>query len=317
MAKYYGMRASAGLIITEGTSPAKNGLGYPNIPAAYSNDQIAGWRKVTSVVHANGGKIFLQLMHVGRVAHELNLPEGGEIVAPSSVQAAGHMYTPEGPQPHGTPREMTKQDIEQAYSEHVQAAKNAIVAGFDGIEIHSANGYLGNQFLNKGTNQRSDEYGGSIANRCRFVIELAQHVSAAIGSDRTGIRISPFGEFNDMAIYDEIPETYSYLVEQLNALNLVYLHMAGMSKKIPEGFLEGLAAKFNGNVIFNGGYGFDLPRAEKVVSSSDRYLVSIGFPFIANPDLLERIRTGAAYNEADQNTLYTPGEEGYLTYPTL
>ena len=317
MAKYYALRAEAGLIITEGTAPSKNGLGYPNIPAAYSEEQIAGWKKVTDAVHENGGKIFLQLMHVGRIGNHKNLPEGGEIVGPSALQAAGEIFTFEGPKPHDVPREMTQEDIEQAYDEHVHAAKSAIAAGFDGVEIHAANGYLANQFLNKKSNQREDSYGGSVENRCRFVIELVQRVADAIGSQKMGLRISPFGEFNDMGIYDEIPQTYDYLVEQLNAINLAYLHMAGMSKKIPEGFLEGLGAKFNGTVIFNGGYGFDLPRAEKVVSTTDRYLVSIGFPFIANPDLVERIRQGAEYNEADQNTLYTPGEEGYLNYPTL
>lgn len=317
MVKYYAMRTDAGLIITEGTSPSKNGLGYPNIPAAYTDEQMAGWKKVTNAVHEKGGKIFLQIMHVGRIAHELNLPEGGEIVAPSAIQAPGEMFTMEGPKPNGMPREMNKQDIEQAQNENVQAAKNAIEAGFDGIEIHAANGYLPCQFINKGSNQRADEYGGSIENRCRFVLELSQKIAAVIGSEKTGIRISPYGDFNDMAIYDEIPETFAYLIEQLNILNLAYLHLVGMSKHIPDGYLQELGSKFNGIVIFNGGYGFDLPRAEKMVSETDRYLVSIGYPYVGNPDLVERIRTGAEYNEVDQNTLYTPGEEGYLTYPIL
>lgn len=317
MATYYAMRAGTGLIITEGTSPSKNGLGYPNIPGAYTDEQMLGWKKVTDAVHEKGGKIFLQIMHVGRVAHILNLPEGGEIVAPSAIQAAGEMFTMEGAKPNGMPREMNKQDIQQAQNEFVQAAKNAIDAGFDGIEIHAANGYLPHQFINKGTNERADEYGSSIENRGRFVVELAQKIAAAIGHEKTGIRISPFGDFNDMAIYDEIADTYNYLVEQLNALNLVYLHLVGMSKKIPDGYLEDLARQFEGIVIFNGGYGFDIPKAQKVVAETDRYLISIGFPFVANPDLIERIRQGTEYNEVDQNTLYTPGEAGYLTYPVL
>ncbi len=317
MAKYYAMRASAGLIITEGTSPSKNGLGYPNIPGAYSDEQVAGWKKVTAAVHANGGKIFLQIMHVGRVAHELNLPEGGEILAPSAVQAAGEMFTFEGPKPHSVPRAMSKADIEQTQIEFLETAKKAISAGFDGVEIHAANGYLPNQFLNPSTNIREDEYGGNIENRCRFAIELSQKISEAIGADKTGIRISPYGVFNDMALYEQIPQTFDYLVAELNKLELAYLHLSGVSDKIPEGYLEALGEKYNGTVIFNGGYGYKIPDAETLVASSNRYLVSVGFPFIANPDLIERIRTGAEYNEADQSKLYTPGEEGYLDYPML
>ena len=317
MTKYYSMRASTGLIITEGTAPSRNGVGSANMPAIYTNEQINGWREVVNAVHENGGKIFLQIMHSGRSAHELNLPEGAEILGPSAIPATGEIFTLEGPKPMSTPREMTKTDIEQAQEEHVQAAKNAIDAGFDGVEIHAANGYLGQQFLNKVSNQRTDEYGGSEENRCRFIIELLKKVARAIGSEKTGLRISPYNEFNDMAIYDDIPKTYEYLIMQLNTLNLAYLHMAGTGRNIPYGFFDLLAKKFNNNVIFNGGYGFNLPLAEKVVSSSDRYIISIGYPFIANPDLIERIRLGVEYNEADQNTLYTPGEDGYLTYPTL
>lgn len=317
MATYYGLRASAGLIITEATSPSKNGLGYPNIPAVYSTEQIAGWKKTTDAVHKNGGKIFLQIMHTGRIAHTLNLPEGGEVVAPSAIQAAGEIFTSEGAKAHTPPREMTIADIEQAQEEFVQAAKNAIEAGFDGVEIHAANGYLAEQFINTGANQRTDNYGGSIENRTRFVLETTTKIAEAIGGDKTGIRISPFSEFNDMLIFDNMRETYAYLVEQLNGLDLAYLHMAGMSTKIPEGYLTELGAKFNGTVIYNGGLGYDLERAEKIVSENEDSLVSIGFPFISNPDLITRITEGAQLNEVDQDTMYTPGEEGYLTYPTL
>ncbi|RKR15368.1 N-ethylmaleimide reductase [Maribacter vaceletii] len=317
MARYYGLRSSAGLIITEATSPSKNGLGYPNIPAAYSNEQIAGWKKTTDAVHKNGGKIFLQIMHTGRIAHILNLPEGGEVVAPSAIQAAGEIFTSEGAKEHSIPREMTIADIAQAQDEFVQAARNAIEAGFDGVEIHAANGYLAEQFINTGANQRSDNYGGSTENRTRFVLEITTKIAKAIGSNKTGIRISPFSEFNDMLIFDTMQETYTYLVEQLNSLDLAYLHMAGMSAKIPEGYLQELGAKFNGTVIYNGGLGYDLERAEKIVSENEDSLVSIGFPFISNPDLIARITEGAELNEVDQNTMYTPGEEGYLTYPTL
>ena len=317
MATYYALRADAGLIITEGVSPSKNGLGYPNIPAIYSNEQLAAWRQIADAVHARGGKIFLQLMHTGRIAHELNLPEGGEIVGPSAIGAEGDIYTNEGARPKGHPREMSKQDIVHTQTEYVQAAKNAITAGFDGVEIHAANGYLPNQFLNKGSNARKDEYGGSVENRCRFVLELTQKITAAIGSEKTGIRISPFGQFNGMILYDDIPQTFSYLVAQLRGLDLAYLHLAKMSDTIPDEFLEELAITFNGVVIFNGGYGYNLAKAEGVVVQSDRYLVSIGTPFVSNPDLIDRIKIKAELNEVDESTLYTLGEEGYITYPTL
>ena len=317
MARYYALRASTGLIVTEGTSPSKNGLGYPNIPGVYSEEQVAGWRKVTEAVHEAGGKIFLQIMHVGRIAHELNLPEGGEIIAPSPIAAPGEMFTPEGPKPNGMPREMTIDDIRKTQQKFVISAKNAIKAGFDGVEIHSANGYLPNQFINRGSNKRQDEYGGSIENRCRFVLEISQQVAEAIGKDKTGIRISPYGVFNDMQIYDEIPETYQYLIEQLNQVDLAYVHIANMTDKAPEGFLEKLGSGFKNTVIFNGGYGNDLPSAERLVSEKHNALVAIGVPFIANPDLIERIRQGAEFAQPDTSTFYTPGTEGYLTYPTL
>ena len=317
IAKYYAIRAEAGLLIAEGTAPSKNGLGYPNIPGIYSKEQIDSWKKVTKAVHENGGKIFLQILHVGRIAHKLNIPEGGEIIAPSVVQAKGDMFTFEGPKPFGLPREMTLKDIEQAQNEFVQASKNAIEAGFDGIEIHAANGYLPNQFINPITNIRNDEYGSTIENRCKFAIEIAQKIANAIGSEKTGIRLSPYGVYNDMAIYESISETYSYLIQQLNPLNLAYIHLVNISEEVPEGYLESLAKEYEGTVIFNGGLGYDLPRAEKLVSQSNKHLVSIGVPFISNPDLVKRITLGAPFNAPDQETFYTPGKEGYLTYPTL
>lgn len=317
MATYYALRSDAGLIITEGVSPSKNGLGYPNIPAIYTNEQITAWKKISDAVHEKGGKIFLQIMHTGRISHTLNLPEGGEIVGPSAIQAKGEIYTYEGIRDFGIPREMTRQDIEQTQNEYVQAAKNAIAAGFDGIEIHAANGYLPNQFLNRGTNHRKDEYGGSVENRCRFVLELTQKIANAIGNEKTGIRISPLGQFNGMAIYDDIHQTYIYLIAHLNALNLAYLHLSKMSDTIPDEFLEELVAQFEGVVIFNGGYGYDLEKAEKVLLKSDRYLVSIGTPFVSNPDLIQRFKLQATLNDVDESTLYTLGEKGYITYPTL
>lgn len=317
MATYYGMRAKTGLIIAEGTAPSNNALGYPNIPGIFLEEQIAAWKEITKAVHDNGGKIFLQLLHVGRIAHELNIPNGGEIVAPSSVQAKEEMFTLQGLKPFGIPREMSLKDIEQAQNEFVDAAKNAVEAGFDGIEIHAANGYLPNQFLNPYTNLREDDYGGTIENRCKFTVEVSQKIANAIGSEKTGIRLSPYGVYNDMAIYEVIEDTYSYLIQELNTLNLAYLHLVNISPEVPEGYLESLAQEYTGNVIFNGGLGYDLPRAEKIVQQSNKYLVSIGTPFISNPDLVRRIEENAPFAEADATTFYTPGAEGYLTYPTL
>ena len=322
MATYYGMRADAGLLITEGTSPSRNGLGYPNIPGVYSEEQIAGWKKVTQSVHENGGKIFLQIMHTGRVGHPLNIPEGGEIVGPSAIAAAGEMFTlQEGLQPHPVPREMTLKDIRQAQEELVQASRNAIEAGFDGVEIHSANGYLPNQFINPKSNQRSDNYGGSIENRCRFVLEVTEQIVEAIGAERTGIRLSPYVQFNDLGVYEDVPETYQYLINKLDTLNLAYLHLLDVrvmgAQDVPEGILLELVKDYDGVVMFNGGYGYNLSAAEDILNKSDQYMVSIGVPFLANPDLITRLKTGAELNPPDQSTFYTPGEEGYLTYPTL
>jgi len=321
MATYYGQRAEAGLIIAEGTSPSKNGLGYPNIPGVYSEEQIAGWKKVTDAVHAKGGKIFLQIMHVGRIAHELNIPEGGEIVAPSAIAAAGEMFTMEGMKPHPTPRAMTLEDIETAQEEYVQAAKNAIDTGFDGVEIHSANGYLPNQFINTKSNQRTDEYGGSKENRTRFVLEVTKKIVDAIGADKTGIRLSPYGTFNDLEVYDGIAETYHYLVQELNTLDLAYLHLLDAaalgSKNVPEGFLPELAKNYNGAVLFNGGFAMKMEQAQALTKQSDNYFISIGAMFISNPDLVTRLKTGAELAMPNQDTFYTPGEEGYTTYPTL
>ena len=321
MASYYALRADAGLIITEGTSPSKNGLGYSNIPAIYSDEQIEGWKKATVAVHAKGGKIFLQIMHVGRIAHELNMPDGSEIIAPSAIAAAGEMFTSEGLKPHPVPKEMTLHDIQQAQDEFVQGAKNAMKAGFDGIEIHSANGYLPNQFINTKSNKRTDNYAGTIENRCRFVLELTKKVVEKIGSEKTAIRLSPFGVFNDLEVYPEVAETYQYLLSYLDKMDLAYLHLVDTTvlgaSGIPKNFLSDLAKDYQGAVMFNGGFISKLEEAEKLVNQSDKYLVSIGVPFIANPDLITRLKTGAELNQPDNNTFYTPGEEGYLTYPTL
>ena len=221
MAEYYGQRAGAGLIVTEGTSPSPNGLGYPRIPGLYSEAQVAGWKLVTEAVHSKGGKIFAQLMHTGRVSAELNLPAGGEIVGPTDVACPGEMYTDAaGMKPHGKPRAMESADIERAVAEHVTASKNALRAGFDGVEVHGANGYLIEQFLNANVNTRVDGYGGSAEGRNRFALEVVRAVADAIGRDRVGIRLSPYGAFNATGGFEGVYAQFTYLATGLGRLQL-------------------------------------------------------------------------------------------------
>ena len=231
IAEYYGQRASAGLIITEGTSPSPNGLGYARIPGIFSVEQINAWKKVTSSVHENGGKIFVQLMHTGRVGHNLNLPFGARLLAPSAVAAPGEMWTDqEGMKSHPTPHAMTLEQIAEAKREFVQAAKNAMYAGFDGVELHSANGYLLEQFLSSNVNQRTDNYGGSLENRARFVLEVVREVSEAIGKEKTAIRLSPFAMYNDIQ-HENSEALFSYLAEELNKIGIVYVHVTDQTSR--------------------------------------------------------------------------------------
>jgi N-ethylmaleimide reductase len=323
MAEYYGQRAGAGLIITEGTSPSPNGLGYARIPGIFSAEQVAGWKLITDTVHAKGGKIFIQLMHTGRVGSMLNLPSGAELVAPSAVAMSGMMWTDsQGEQPHDLPREMTGDDIRFAVNEYAQAASNAIAAGFDGVEIHGANGYLITQFLDPGSNQRIDDYGGSAGKRNRFASEVASAVVAAIGADRVGIRLSPYGVFNDMSGgYEGIASQYSYLATDLGQLRLAYLHLvdhSAMGAPKPDAttvtrMCQGFRAAGGQAVILSGGY--DLVRAEADLASGAAELIAFGRPFIANPDLLDRLRDGKSLVDPDQSTFYTPGPAGYTSYP--
>ncbi len=319
MATYYAQRAEAGLLITEGTSPSPNGLGYARIPGAYSAEQIAGWKLVTDAVHEKGGKIFLQIMHVGRVAHQANLPEGAEIVAPSAISAEGDMWTDtEQMQKTPVPREMTKEDIQQAVQEYVDAAKNAIEAGFDGVELHGANGYLLDQFINTASNQRTDEYGGSIENRSRFVLEVAQATVEAIGKEKVGMRLSPYGVFNNMAVYPELDDAYAYLAEELNKIDLVYLHLVNHSAmgapEVPQGVVDRIRAAFKNTLILSGGY--DAERAEQDLQSGAADLIAVGRPFISNPDLVTRFKEGIELAQPDQDTFYSPDEKGYTDYKT-
>jgi N-ethylmaleimide reductase len=320
VATYYAQRAGAGLIVTEGTSPSPNGLGYARIPGVFSSEQVKGWKAVADAVHGKGGRIFLQIMHTGRVGHPLNLPKGAEMVAPSAVAAAGQMYTDaQGMQPHPVPRAMTEADIRKAVEEFVQGARNAREAGLDGVELHSANGYLLEQFLNPGSNRRTDGYGGSIENRCRFVLEVAAAVAKAIGKDRVGIRLSPYGIFNDIAPFPEVEPQYEHLARELGGLGLVYLHVVDHSAmgapKPAESTVARMRAAFRGAFVLSGGY--DKERAEKDLAAGRGDLVAFGRPFLANPDLPERFRTGAKLNAPDMNTFYTPGEKGYTDYPAM
>lgn len=320
MAQYYAQRASAGLIITEGTAPSPNGLGYPRIPGIFSAAQVEGWKRVTKEVHAKGAKMFVQLMHTGRVTHPLNLPAGARVVAPSAVAAAGEMVTDaEGLKPLPVPVAMTDADIRMTIDEFVQSSKNAMTAGFDGVELHGANGYLLEQFIRPNSNRRTDNYGGSIENRARFVLEVAQAVTAAIGADKVGIRLSPFGVFNDMPPYDAMHADYVYLAQQLNALGLVYIHLVDHSPMgapaVPDGMKAAIRAAFKRTLILSGGY--DAARAENDLAAGKCDLIAVGRPILANPDLVARWKTGAAVNAPDMDTFYTPGPKGYVDYPAL
>jgi len=320
MAQYYAQRASVGLIITEGTSPSPSGLGYPRIPGVFSTEQVAGWTRVTEGVHARGAKIFMQLMHCGRVAHPLNLPAGARVLAPSAVVAAGEMYTDaEGMKSNAMPQAMTDADIKATVEEFAQGAKNAVAAGFDGIELHGANGYLLEQFIRPNSNQRTDRYGGSIENRARFVLEVADAAIKAIGANRVGMRLSPFGVFNDMPPYEAMEADYAYLARELNARGLVYLHLVDHSPMgappVPDAVKSMFRREFKGALILSGGY--HAARAESDLAAGKCDLIAVGRPVLANPDLVERWKAGAALNAPDFSTFYTPGPKGYTDYPSL
>lgn len=314
MREYYTQRASAGLIITEGVAPSPNGMGYARIPGLFSPAQVEGWRAVTESVRANGGRMFAQLMHVGRIAHPLNMPEGARVLAPSAIRAEGAMFTDqEGPQPMAEPAAMSEAEVREAREEFVRAARNAIEAGFDGVELHGANGYLLEQFLHPHTNRREDGYGGDVERRVRFVAETARAVADAIGAERTGIRLSPYNTFNDMPAYDEVEATYEALAQDLRGL--LYVHVV---RNPHEGFTQTertIRRAFGGPLILNGG--FDRDTAQAALASEQADLIAFGRPFIANPDLVERMRRGAELATANAQTFYSPGAEGYTDYPAL
>jgi len=319
MATYYGQRAAAGLIITEGTSPSPNGLGYARIPGIFNQAQVDGWRLITDAVHQHGGKIIVQLMHTGRISHALNMPEGAEILAPSAVQAAGQMWTDAAQmQNFGMPKAMTTGDLTATRVEFVQAAKNAIAAGFDGVELHGANGYLLEQFLSPHANVRTDEYGGSIENRCRFVLEVVKGVADEIGRERTGIRLSPFGVSSDMKPYPETHDAYAYLSSALNDLGIAYIHLVDHSAMgappVPAEMKQAIRENFKNTIILAGG--FDGAKAEAAIESKLGDLVGFGRPFINNPDLVDRLKNNWPLSTIlHADLFYGATEKGYTDYP--
>lgn len=321
MATYYQQRASAGLIITEGTSPSPNGLGYARIPGIFSEEQILGWKKTTTAVHNNGGKIIIQLMHSGRISHKLNMAEGTQIIAPSAIKPAGQMWTDaKEMQDFPTPKAMTAEDIVLTQAEYVTAAKNAIAAHFDGVELHSANGYLLEEFLSPVSNVRTDHYGGSIENRCRFVLEVTKAVAIAIGKEKTGIRLSPYGVAGDMANYPEIDATYDYLTKELNKLGIAYIHLVDHSAMgapaVPVEIKKLIRKNFNNILISCGGYTKET--AETDIESGMCDLVGFGRPFINNPDLVERLEHNQELTQnLKMDLFYSADENGYTDYPNF
>lgn len=319
MAEYYGQRVGAGLIITEGTSPTPDGLGYPRIPGIFSEEQVAGWRSVTDRVHEGGSRIFLQIMDTGRVAHPANLPDGADVRAPSAVglEETRMWVDGEGNLEIPAPRAMTEAEIEEAIAAYVQGARNAVAAGFDGVELHGANGYLIEQFLNPHTNKRDDGWGGSVERRARFLVEVATRVADAIGPERVGLRLSPYGTFNEMPHYPEIAETYDHVADAMGEIGLAYLHVIRPPEgdDVPGDAHVRIARRFPGTVIFAGNY--DQESAERELQRGDADLIAFARAFLANPDLPERFAAGAALNEPDPDTFYAAGPEGYVDYPTL
>lgn len=310
-AEYYGQRASAGLIITEATNISPMAKGYVRTPGIYTDAQIESWRPVTDSVHARGGKIFLQVFHTGRIALPDFLPDHAEPVAPSAVRAKGQNYTDEGMKEFVTPREITREEISDTVRDFARAAGNAVAAGFDGVELHSASGYIVQQFLSTNVNLRSDEYGGSIENRARFLFEVLDAMIAAVGSDRVGVKFSPRIAFNDIEETDA-DVMYPYILEQLNERKLGYVHI---SDSTGEGWHAKLRPVYEG--AYFAGAGFTRESGEALLAEGHADAIVYGTKLLANPDLPERFRRSAPLNQPDQATFYAPGEQGYIDYPTL
>ena len=316
MRDYYAQRAGAGLQITEGVAPAPEGLGYARIPGLFNVAQARAWGEIAQAVHARGGKLVVQLMHTGRIGHALNLPAGATgLLAPSAIAAAGQMWTDaQGMQPHPVPKAMDAPDFAQVKAAFVRAAEFAVAAGVDGVELHAANGYLLAQFLNPKSNQRTDAYGGSAANRRRFVLEVVDAVAAAIGRERVGIRLSPFNAFNDLeANFAGEEAELLELVRELSARRLGYLHLIATPGAVPEATVDAVRAAYSGVLMLAGD--FDRDRAEAALAAGRADLIAFGRPFIANPDLPRRLRERLPLAAFDATTLYTPGAQGYADYP--
>jgi N-ethylmaleimide reductase len=318
-AKYYKQRASAGLIISEATQISEQGVGYPWTPGIHSDEQLEGWKKVTDAVHEAGGRMFAQIWHVGRISHPY-FHDGDLPVAPSAVKPEGQAFTPEGMKDFVEPRALETDEIPGIIEDYAQAARNAIKAGFDGVEIHGANGYLIDQFIQDSTNKRDDKYGGSVEDRARFALEVTEAVTDAIGSNKVGIRLSPSGEFNDM--YDSnAKHTFTYVINQLNKFNLAYLHLVEPLTDVSDmpNYLENVTPYFRnvyeGTIITCGGY--DRTSGNEAVKQNDTDLVAYAKLFLANPDLPERIAVDTPLNEPDSDTFYGGDEEGYTDYPFM
>ena len=313
--EYYTQRASAGLIITEATNVSPMAKGYVRTPGIYTDAQIEAWRKVTDAVHEKGGKIFMQIFHTGRIALPDFLPDNQKPVAPSVVKASGQNYTDGGMKEFVEPRELTTEEVKQTVKDFAAAAKNAVDAGFDGVELHGANGYLVHQFLGTNTNLRTDEYGGSDENRARFLFEVVDAIAVEIGVEKIGLKISPTVPFNDMEDKNA-KKFYPYLIEKLNEKNLAYLHVG--FEETPEMDIhwhEFLRPLFQGVYFANGG--FDKESGEKLLENDGADAIVYGKLFLANPDLPKRFKLNAELNDWNASTFYTPGEKGYTDYPTL
>ncbi len=315
MVEYYAQRASAGLIVTECTMIAPNSSAFVTEPGIYSPEQVAAWKKVTDAVHAKGGKLVMQIWHAGRAAHPL-FNNGAENVAPSAIAISGDIQTPSGKVPHAVPHALTSAEISTLVQTFTNAAKNAIAAGFDGIEVHGANGYLIDQFLRDGANQRTDRYGGTMENRARFLFEVLTAVSAAIGSDRVGLRLSPLNSFNSMIDSDPLG-LITFLADRLNDYKLAYVHLmrADFFQQQTGDVMPVARAHYHGVLIGNMGYSSD--EADAAIRDKKLDAVAFGTGFLANPDLPERVRAGADLNFPDQATFYTPGAKGYTDYPMM
>jgi N-ethylmaleimide reductase len=325
MVEYYGLRADAGLIISEGVPVSPQARGYAFTPGLYSAEQVAGWQAVTNEVHKLGGRIFAQLWHCGRISHGSLRDDHAPPVGPSTIAANGRSMALDRATgqaaltPCEAPRALSTAEVKGVVGEFVQAARNAVAAGFDGVEIHGANGYLLDQFRCPFVNDRHDEYGGSLANRCRLHLEIAREVAAAIGAGRTGIRLSPLGQANDMRPDPEPMTTYGYLAEELQKIGLVYLHLYDQSTSWihdpDDALLRQIRAKFTNALMLCGG--FTGKKAEAALAAGSGDLIAFGKPFISNPDLVSRLRQGVELAPWDSKTFYLGGHGGYLDYPTF